>query len=393
MADDKIVVGLEIKTRGVMESLKKVISSIEGCELRATSAKSCDVIVLELGDNPGAEFELVSSLNSGGTSVFLTSASADPEFLIMALRSGAREFFAQPVNEAEVKKAFTRFSRNRREPTGSKGMEKTGKIMTVIGCKGGVGTTTLAVNMASGLAGLPDCKAAVVDLQPLFGEVPIFLDLKCGYNWSELIRNMDRLDATYLMSFFVRHPSGVHVLPSPTSLEDMDAATPEAMERVLDAMRSIFDYIIVDAGNSINDVSLSVLRASQSIFIVSHLNIPSLVNINKITDIFQKLGLQSEKNCKVIINCYDRKSPISIEEAEKSINRKIFWQIPEDGRVVAGLINQGRTLIGAAQKSAARDSLRELVASIGRNGSGGTGKATTAAWSPLVKRLGFMNKF
>ncbi len=102
-----------------------------------------------------------------------------------------------------------------------------GKVFTVFGAKGGVGTTTMAVNLATGMAqfkGNPS--VALVDMNLLSGDVPLFLNMKSAFNWVEVARNISRLDATYLMSILQKHVSGVHVLPAPVMVGEETSMAP-----------------------------------------------------------------------------------------------------------------------------------------------------------------------
>jgi len=127
-----------------------------------------------------------------------------------------------------------------------------GKIFTVFGAKGGAGTSTIAVNLATGMAQLKgNPSVALVDMNLLSGDVPLFLNMKSVFNWVEVARNISRMDATYLMTVLQKHASEVHVLPAPMKMgEDAssDSDLLSKVERVLEIMRSIFDFVIIDGG-------------------------------------------------------------------------------------------------------------------------------------------------
>ena len=127
---------------------------------------------------------------------------------------------------------------------------KEGKIVNVIGSKGGVGTTTIAVNLAVSLAEKKSIQSvALVDMNLLFGDIPLFLEIEPKYNWSEITNSISRLDDTFLKNILSVDTSGVCVLPSPSYLSDQNVVTSEIMKRFLILMRRTFDFIIIDGGN------------------------------------------------------------------------------------------------------------------------------------------------
>src|SRR5208337_3095763 len=151
MADNIIPVRLELKSKELEETLRRIISSTVGFRLREPGDTGpFELLILELGKDIEREFQIVHSFSSLGTAkeVFLTSPQQDPKVLVRALRAGIREFFPQPVNEQEVRQALTNFKHRRDTSQESAKADRTGKIINVVAGKGGVGNTTIAVNLA-----------------------------------------------------------------------------------------------------------------------------------------------------------------------------------------------------------------------------------------------------
>jgi len=178
----------------------------------------------------------------------------------------------------------------------------------------------------------------------LFGEIPVFLDLESGFNWAEVARNISRLDSTYLMSILSKHASGVYVLPSPTGLDGVNVATPEIIEKLFEEMREIFDYVVIDGGQSIDEISFKIFEMSDKVLLISILSLPCLTNVKRLLWIFKRLGNPPEENIHVIISRFVKKSDISIQEAERSIAKEIFWIVPNDYLTTMSAINLGKTL-------------------------------------------------
>lgn len=366
---DIISVGLEIKNQEVRKDVVDAISSISGVRIQNTvSLDDCDILIMEIGEDLEKEFSFIHELQDVGavSDIFLTSSFIEPDVLIRALRAGAREFFPQPIKKGDLINAFLKAKERRKDLKARELSRKKGKVITVVGSKGGIGTTTIAVNLASNLLEFKDiCKSVVLlDMNLLSGEVPLFLDMQPAFNWGEVARNISRLDSTYLMSILSKYPSGLHVLPSPTGLDGVNAATPYIMERLLRLMRKEFDYIVIDSGQHLDDVSLKVLELSDTILIVSVLSLPCLVIVKRLLESFKRLGYPPDENTKIIINRYHKNSIISLKEAEKGLGKRIFWAIPNDFQTTLSAINQGKPLSAVAPKAEITRNMRELASKL-----------------------------
>lgn len=388
MDDNVILIRFEIKQEKVREDLEEVISSTEGFDLQKTGTPlPCDLLILEIGEDPKKEFQLIHKIQDSGVAreIFLTSSSLEPNLLLQALRAGAKEFFPQPIKKEEVKDALLKFKERREKVKFDGEKKKRGKIIDVIGSKGGVGNTTLAVNVATSLiesAGSP--LVALIDMNLLFGEIPIFLNIESGFNWGEVARNISRLDSTYLMSILYKHSSGVYVLPSPTGLDGVNVATPEIIEMLLGLMRNVFDYIVIDGGQALDDTSLKILEMTDTVLLVAILSLPCLTNVKRLLWIFQKLGYPQQDIIKIIINRHHKKkSVISLKEAEESINQKIFWFVPNDYPTTMSAINQGKTLSSVAPGAEVSRNLKELASHLLEKGGEEKGKGRF--WSEIFR--------
>jgi pilus assembly protein CpaE len=388
MADNPILVRFEIKQPKIKEELEGIISSTEGFQLdNSGSAVSCDLLILEIGEDLKNEFQLAHNIQDSGMAreIFFTSSRLDPDVLIQALRAGAREFFPQPIRKEEVKAAFLKLKERRGKEKFDGEKKKRGKIIDVIGSKGGVGNTTLAVNLAASLIETPGSPlVALIDMNLLFGEIPIFLNIESVFNWGEIARNISRLDSTYLMSILSKHSSGIYVLPSPTGLDGVNVANPEIIEKLLGLMRNVFDYIVIDGGQALDDISMKILEMSDMVLLVAILSLPCLTNVKRLLWIFQKLGYPQQEDIKIVINRHSRKlTIITPKEAEESINQKIFWFIPNDYPTTMSAINQGKTLSAVAPSAEVSRNLRELAATFIEKGEKEKGKG--GFWSGILR--------
>ncbi|UCF82899.1 MAG: AAA family ATPase [Desulfobacteraceae bacterium] len=365
MSNNIIWVKIAVRNLGIRKKFEEIIASTEGYQVQSSGEKQRpDLLIFEIGKNIEKEFRVIESLvNSDSVGeVFLTSENTDQSVLLKAMRIGVKEFFSQPLNEQEVRRSLDRF-KTRREKFGHQENVKSGQIIDVIGSKGGVGATTIAVNLAVSIAETKNAQSvALVDMNMLFGDIPIFLALKPNYHWGEITKDIARLDDTFLMNILSKHSSGVQVLPSPNHLNGNQPVTPETIEHLLSLMKGMFDFVVIDSGQSLNKTSLKIIEMSDKVLLVSLLSLPYLANTNKLLTSFANFQHLPKESIKIVMNRYLKESQVSLKDAEDAINRKVFWTIPNDYKTTMSAINQGKALPQFAAKSAVTKNLKELAA-------------------------------
>lgn len=369
MPNNTVKVKVEAKDQSLARELEDIIRSVEGFGVqRSDDTRRADLLIFELGDDTDKDFQVIHSLLDVDAidDVFYTSRHSDPAVLVQAMRTGGKEFFSQPIKEKEVRQALEKL-REKRDKTRIKEPVKIGQIIELLGSKGGVGTTTVAVNLAVSLAEMKGAHSvALIDRNMLFGEVPLFLEIKPDYHWGEITKNISRLDSTFLMNILSKHSSGVYVLPSPASLNGHDPATPEIMGHLLSLMQSMFDFVVIDGGQSLDETSLKILQMSDTVLLISILSLPCLSNTKKLLKSFHYLSYPSRERIKVIINRHLKNPEISVKDSETAIDEKIFWTIPNDYRRTLSAINQGKPLSQLASKAPISKSVRELACALSK---------------------------
>lgn len=365
MAIQTIKVSIEAKDPVVGETFQKLVRLIEGMEiLYPGDTARPDLLIFELGDDVDEEFKAIQTLQDAGTvgDFFLISGSTNPGVLLKAIKAGVTEFFSQPLVEEEILESLRKFKRKFSELS-HKETQKSGRIFHVLGGKGGVGTTTVSVNLAVSLAEKEEKPSVVlVDLNMLYGEVPLFLSFESLHDWSTISKNISRLDATYMMDILSTPSHGVHVLPAPNHLNGYYKPTSDIIGHLLEFMKGMFDYVVVDGGQSLTELSLKGIEICDHVLLVSVLSLPCLANTNKIFKSFTDLGYFPKERVKIIINRYMKTSDISIKDAEDSIDQKIFWTIPNDYHTTMAAINQGKPLGELSPKGIITKNFRTLSA-------------------------------
>jgi pilus assembly protein CpaE len=163
------------------------------------------------------------------------------------------------------------------------------------------------------------------------------------------------------MRILSKHTSGVHVLSSPNHLNGNEPTTPDIMERIVVLMKTMFDFIIVDGGQALDDNALKIIEMTDDLLLVSILSLPCLSNTSKVFRSFKNLGLLEEDHIRIVVNRCMKSSEISLKDAEQALNKKIFWTIPNDYKTAMSAINQGRVLSQIAPKAAITKNMRQMV--------------------------------
>ena len=364
MSDKTFLVHVKVENRQVRKRLEEIIQSDPALRIQAfDKTQRPDLIIYELGDDTERDFKVLQSLMNSDAlgEVFLTSERTDSQLLLKAMRMGVKEFLIQPLNEQDVRQALAGFKARTGQSVHTAPAER-GKIISIVGSKGGVGTTTVAVNLAVSLAETKAIKSvALVDLNAVVGEIPLFLAVRPSYHWGEIMQNIGRLDSAFLMNIMVRHGSGLYVLPSPSKLNGYPIATPDTMQRVLNVLRDMFDVVVIDGGQSMDSAYLKVIEMSDALLIISILSLPCLHNTHNLLQSLKGLSILPQDRMRVVINRYLKKSDVSIPEAEESIRQEIFWSIPNDYKATMSAINQGKPLSQVVSKAPVTRSISEMA--------------------------------
>jgi pilus assembly protein CpaE len=349
MAERFLFITLDIKNPKLEKDFQRIIGSVEGYGVRGVhDSGATDILILETCGECSLEkdFGRIASLLAAGTvrAVFLTGGWNEPKLLLQARQLGVREFFSQPIQARDVRQALLAF-REEGNPLQRRTTEP-GRIVNVIGSKGGIGTTTIAVNLATSLSvKSPGHSVALVEMNRIFGEMTLFLGVEPTCHWGEIARSIDRLDSPSLRNALPKHASGVHLLLSPASLMEKSVVTAGLVGQVLSLMQGAFDFVILDSGPSFDSLFPTTLKMSGMVFLVAVLTLPCLANVSKILNYCETLGYPGNDQIKIIVNRYFKNSEISLEEAEAAIKRKIHFTLPNDYKSAMSSISQGAPLL------------------------------------------------
>jgi pilus assembly protein CpaE len=322
-----------------------------------------DLLFFDMGEDFEKGFRFVQSqLNSRRVGeVFMTSPKQESEILISALRAGVKEFLPVPLDRAEVELALDRFLK-RQEKAFENDTPRSSKVISFFGCKGGVGNTTIAVNVARALKSKDqNVSVALVDLNMLFGDASTMLDMETKHHWGEISKNVDRLDTTFMMSALSEHDSGLFLLPSPSDVRETAEVTPYVVEHILDQLKQMFDYVVVDCGQALDDAFFKVYEMSDDFILISIQSLPCITNTYKLLYTFANLGYSPQDRVQVVLNRYVKRKDIDDDFIEKTLRQRISCKIPNDYKTAMIAIDEGNPLVDCAPRSAISKSISNYV--------------------------------
>jgi pilus assembly protein CpaE len=345
-----------------------------------------DVAFVALDCNPDKALELVASLAKSAPEcvTLVTSTSTDGNLILRAMRAGAKEFLTQPLRTEDLAAALQRVSRQRFGNTtkGGRGCV----VIAVTGATGGVGTTSLAVNLGCALATDSAHSVVLLDLDLCLGDADVFLDTIPEYTLSDVSQNIGRLDLTLLKRSLTKHDTGLYLLPRPVQLEDSRHITTDELTRVIGLLKASFTHVIIDTSKSYSPLDMQALKEADAVLLVTQLDLPCLRNIVRLMASFKESGNLDEK-VKIVVNRVGYGTgQISLRKAQETIGREIFWQIPNDYRVMVEVRNNGVPLVQHAPRAAITQSIAQLADSLsGRDDSqpAGEGGSKLRGWLNL----------
>jgi pilus assembly protein CpaE len=303
-----------------------------------------DLIGIEIGADAPAALGLVAELHRRLPHATIIVASPDGSvgFIRAALEAGAHDILSLPLQPNELHKALLRATQAK--PRASTAPESLGEVITVYGARGGLGATTVAVNLASRLAALTASGTALVDLDLQRGDVATFLNLTPVHSIASFATAPGEIDDVFLSSTLTRHPDGVFVLPAPPEIEDAELIGHAEVKAALDLLRAQFRYTVVDTARTVTGATAAALETSRRILLVSDLSVPGVRAARRGVELLSRLAVSLEHIELVVTEAFS--GPVSVQDAARAIGKEPFFVIPRDQGSAADAMNQGAPLNG-----------------------------------------------
>ena len=342
-----------------IEVVGAAASGAQALELAAQLLPGVVLMDINMPDMDGIAATERMSSEVPDAAVVMMSVQGEADYLRRSMLAGAREFLVKPFSSdeltASIRQVYAREleKANRRAaapvmapggPTGAAsggGGDRDGQIVAIFSPKGGVGRTTIAVNMAIAAATELGQTVVLVDASFQFGDVGVLLNLNPkNKSIADLVPELEAGEPESLDTFVINHSAGVRVLLAPPSPEMAELITPTVVKRVLEALRREHDLVIVDCTSWFNETTLAILDVADTVLTVLSLEITSIKNMRLFLEVAEQLGYEQNK-VKLVLNRADSSLGIRVTDVENSIGRKVDHTIVSDGRSVVYALNRG----------------------------------------------------
>lgn len=350
-----------------------------------------DIGVVAIDSNPEKGLKLIEQVKqiAPDCAVLVVSSSTDGQVILKAMRSGAKEFLTQPIKVEDLIGALDRISAAK-FGTGD-GRGRTCHVIGVCGATGGVGTTSLAVNLGCVLAREERNSVVLVDLDMALGDADVFLDTIPDYTLVDVAQNISRLDFTLLKRSLTKHASGLYLLPRPVQLQDTSHVTPEDLTRVLGLLKASFTHMIIDLSKSYSPLDVVALKSAKDVLLVTQLDLPCLRNVVRLMLSFNDdEGLKDK--VKIVVNRVGLDSgAISLKKAQETMGKEIFWQLPNDYKTMVEVRNNGVPLVEQAPRAGITQAILTLAENLtGEKANEAAASSSAGAKSGGGKWLSFL---
>jgi pilus assembly protein CpaE len=284
------------------------------------------------------------------TSIIMMSVQGEADYLRRSMLAGAREFLVKPFSSDELTTSIRQVHAREKQKRSrmvvampgapSEAARKSGRVVTLFAPKGGVGRTTLAVNLAVALAGEQRQAVTLVDGSFQFGDVGVLLNLNPkNKSIIDVVADPSATDEELVDTTLINHSTGIKVLLAPPSPEMAELITVDQIRRMLTRLRATNDFTVIDLWPHFNDVTLALLDMSDVILTILTLEISNIKNIRLFLEVAEQLGYGDR--LKLVLNRADSAFGIRVADVESSVGRKIDHQVVSDGRTVVYALNRG----------------------------------------------------
>jgi pilus assembly protein CpaE len=333
-----VLVGADRQLPELLRACGAQVASIEIGDLKALAepvVRPPDVIVVDARDRRTMPTELaVVKRQHPAIGILVVLPRLDGTLVLEAMRSGASECVAEPITREELTAALARIAAQR--PS-----RRRGDVFAVIGAKGGVGATTVAVNVATMLNKLHPGGTLLMDLHLTYGDAAIFLGVEPRFSTLDALENMHRMDASFLRTLVTQTQSGLNLLAS----SDHTVSAPVDVARLrslIDLAANEFRFVIMDVPRA-DPAVLDSLEAASSLVVVANQEVATIRNAARMTAALEQRYGKERVN--VVISRYDARAEIGQADVERVIGRRVAHLFPDNYPIVLASHNKGRPLV------------------------------------------------
>lgn len=361
-----------------------VVVAADGAEgFRLWGAEAPDLILLDVMLPKLDGYQVATKIRteegeSAHVPIIMLTAEREVEQKVRGLKAGADDYLIKPFHPAElmarIKSLLARFSPKdlmlSRPPLG--------RILAFYGAKGGVGTTTIAINAAIALHRELGRKVCLVDGNLQFGDHRVFLDLGLDRKSIVDVVTAPSMDGDLIRQVMVKHDSGVDLLLAPPSPETAELVRPEHLPAIMEHLRNLYDYVIVDIDKRLDDINLGVFESADTIFVVMTADLSCLKNVRLILETVDHLGYPSSK-VELVLNRSNAFTGINVKNAEGALRRTIEHQVVNEYRGAISALNSGAPFMFMKADSALGGSVMHFARALDKPIAGTPATAVAAA--------------
>ncbi|MHC4875005.1 MAG: nucleotide-binding protein [Planctomycetota bacterium] len=331
-----------------------------------------DIALISLDADATAGLDLVARLTQElpNCNALVISSSQEGSLILKAMRNGAKEFLSFPLSLEDFLAALDRIQHTGSGKPGE-GPSKPSQVITVAGVNGGVGCTSLAINLACVLAQDERNNVAIIDLDLSLGDTDVWLDIIPDYTIQDVAENVNRLDYALLKRSLTKHECGAFLLPRPVHIDDAPSFTPEELRRVIALLKATFTHLVIDVSKSYSPLDLAAMESSDAILLVTQLDLPCLRNVVRLLQFFDQNEKLAEKLHVVVNRLGLQDTQISLNKALETIGRDVFWQIPNDFGTMVESRNNGVPLLTYAPRAKLTKEIEKLAHALDPASGGG----------------------
>jgi pilus assembly protein CpaE len=340
----------------------QAIADLREAPHRVREEKPAAVVVgVDTPNDPALKtIETISNM-PGDVGIIVVSREPSQELLVSCMRAGSDEFLEFPINSDELAKAMGGLFRRKGIAS-----QHHGKVIAVYSAAGGTGVTTVACNLAAGIAsevGAPK-SCCIVDMNMQFGSVALVMDIReFSHTVADAAHEQARLDENLLQTFMSAHASGAAVLPAPLSLQELEGVDPWHLRGLIQICRKTYNYVVLDMPHVIDDSCIVGLDESDEILLLCDMLLPTIRHTIRAVEVFRELEYKPDKLKFIVNRCYDSHQ-VSLDEIVEHVNLPLHWLIPYDSQVVITSLNSGQMLETADSDSHAARSLLALAQNV-----------------------------
>jgi pilus assembly protein CpaE len=355
----QLVVALQ--QTGMVESIKEW--TLPAAKNPDTAEKVPDIVLLDLGRDADPFFAFGAQMRRirPTTKLIAVSTVSPPSHQLMleAMRGGVQDFLPKPVSTDVLKAMLARFIQeldNEERPS-------LNKLIVVMGSKGGVGATTVAVNLGVQLSVSAHKRVALLDFARPLGNVHLLLDLHAKFGLRDAVDNLDRLDSHFFARLLTQHQTKLEVLVGTTQPEEWQTIAVPPLERVVNVAQGNFDMVLVDMGSQFSTEWSPILKMARMILIVAEANVPSLWTLQRRLVALKGFGIEPDR-ARIIVNRWHKGDEEAMKGIQKEISRPVFACIPNDFRKASTSINLGTPLLENGHNNGLSIRYREIASQI-----------------------------